>query len=552
MVHGLQAEWGRCSRTISLGGFDVPLACWKDILAACSRSHNIITFDAITGTSMSVLSGHIGNINCLTFSLDGTFLVSGSSDKTVKLWDIQTGGVVRAFHGHTSSVCSASISPDCTIIASGSSDKTICLWNTQKGQCYHVICKHSDSVQSVSFSPINSQLLISASYDHTVRQWDISGNQIGPSYEGDCAAVSADGTCFVSWSISRKVATVRSFDSGVVIAELQAPIDGLEVCYFSPDGRFLAGKTSHSICIWDLTSSDHCLIKTFTEDKYIHNIAFSSSYIFSCSNGWIKFWPVCTLLMDSVPTDSESTLPTSASIKSITLQGKDGVAILTDSVGTVRTCDLSTGICKSMFHIKAGPESLRDTWLIDGRLIFIWCTHEKIHILDSGRRKHQTIDIRSDFLTTNLRISSDGSKAFLCDHEYIQAFSTWTGEVMGKVKFESKPSKHPLIVDGSRVWVCFEGSQIQGWDFGIPGLAPLPLFDMPPDLDKPCLDFIDCRNGQNTGISRIEDMATGEVLYQLPTKYQGYIVSQWDGQYLVAGYRYGEVLILDFNHMIPQ
>ena len=122
---------------------------------------------------------------------------------------------------------------------------------------------------------------------------------------------------------------------------------------------------------------------------------------------------------------------------------------------------------------------------------------------------------------------------------------------MGKVKFESKSSYTPLIVDGSRVWVCFEGAH-QGWDFEIPGLDPVPLSDMLPDPDRPCLDFIDGTKELIGGLSRIEDTATGEVVYQLPLKYQKTTASQWDGQYLVAGYKSGEALILDFNHMIPQ
>ena len=52
---------------------------------------------------------------------------------------------------------------------------------------------------------------------------------------------------------------------------------------------------------------------------------------------------------------------------------------------------------------------------------------------------------------------------------------------------------------------------------------------------------------------RIEDTVSGKEVFRLPERYAEPIwAPQWDGQYLVAGYSSGEVLILDLNNMIPQ
>ena len=117
-----------------------------------SRPGDITILDATTGSQIAVLSEHKMEVNCVTFSSDGTLLVSGSDDKTVKLWDIQTGGVIKTFSGHTNWVWSVSISADCTTNASGSFDNTIRLWNIQTGECYHTIEQQGD-VRHVSFSP---------------------------------------------------------------------------------------------------------------------------------------------------------------------------------------------------------------------------------------------------------------------------------------------------------------------------------------------------------------------------------------------------------------
>ena len=554
---GLQAEWGRYSRTVSSDKFTGPLVCWGNIIAAHSKSH-IIALDAVTGVYLYILSGHTGDVTSLAFSTDGTFLVSASYDKTVKLWDIQTGGIVKTFCGHTDTVHSASISADCTVIASGSHDRTVRLWNAWTGMCYCIIKKHSTPYMSVSFSPTNPQLLLSASGDWVVQQWDINGHQAGPSYEGNYAVFSPDGTCVVTWKASARIARVWNPDSGAVVAKLLN--DSIYECCFSPNGRFLACSNSQVVQIWDLTSPDPCIVETIKAEK--GTIAFSSSHIFICSNRSIQFYPIDTSSIDLVATDSEPTQHDSASVMSmqrppsfmsITVQGKEGIAILTDSAGMVRTWDTSTGICKSSFWTKAGPESLRDTLSIDSKLVFVWCTRWKVHIWNTGRKKHlKTVGAKSDFSTTKLKISGDGSKVFLQDYGYIQALSTWTGEVVGVVKLDNPPSNEPLIVDGSRVWVCYENSQTQGWDFGISGLAPSPLSDKPPNPNIPCLKFINGNKDQNPGPSRVEDMVTGEEVYQLPTRYQEPYTLQWDGQYLAAGYKSGEVLILDFTHMIPQ
>ena len=111
VVRELSAGWGSCLRTVLLNDIPWALVCCKDTLALSSGIH-IITLDAATGSKTAILSGHTDDVKSLAPSPDGTILVSGSADKTIKFWDMQTGGVIKTFHGHTSGVCSVSISAD--------------------------------------------------------------------------------------------------------------------------------------------------------------------------------------------------------------------------------------------------------------------------------------------------------------------------------------------------------------------------------------------------------------------------------------------------------
>jgi WD40 repeat protein len=55
--------------------------------------------------------------------------VSGSYDKTLKVWDAQTGQETLTLRGHTDIVTSVSFSPDGKRIVSGSADKTLKVWD---------------------------------------------------------------------------------------------------------------------------------------------------------------------------------------------------------------------------------------------------------------------------------------------------------------------------------------------------------------------------------------------------------------------------------------
>ena len=72
---------------------------------------------------------HKDSVNSVCFSSDEKKALSGSKDKTIKLWDIDTGQCIRTFNGHMDDVSSVCFSPDGKSALSGSSDKTLKLWN---------------------------------------------------------------------------------------------------------------------------------------------------------------------------------------------------------------------------------------------------------------------------------------------------------------------------------------------------------------------------------------------------------------------------------------
>ena len=520
-----------------------------------SGSGDIIILNATTGGQSGVLSGHIGEITCVTFSFDGTSLVSGSSDKTVKLWDVQTGGVVKTFFGHTDRVSSVSISSDCTTVASGSGDRSICLWNIQAEECYHTI-QQQTSVSHVVFSPTDSQHLIFIS-DEKVWQWSANGCQIRSQFNGSHAAFSSDGAWLVS--CFEKTIMVHNSSSGASVIEFQVD-DDIHRCCFSPDNGLVAVAAGKTVYCWDVTTSEPKLVETFNgHTDEITSLIFSSSttLISASKDKSVKFWQIGAQSTDPAIISLKPTSLSSAPIKSVILQSNKAIAITTDSNGVMSTWDILTGTCKTSSQTPAGHYNRCDAQLVNDRLIFVWNRHKKIYAWDgkSGKLLWE-MDIPWKYID-DLKISGDGSWVFGMYTPWIWAWSLQTGEVMEKIHIGYGGTSGFLIVDGSKVWaelqneVCTESqgevwnhwtkSHYKGWDFGIPGSAPVEL-SYASTLPGPSR-FWDPKP------ARIKNPATGEVVFQLSRRFANLVSEQCNDSYLVAGYESGEVLILDLTNV---
>ncbi len=83
------------------------------------------------GSELQRIEGHQGSVIAVAITPDGRRVVSGSDDKTLKVWDLETGRQERTLEGHQHSVYAVAITPDGRRVVSGSADKTLKVWDLE-------------------------------------------------------------------------------------------------------------------------------------------------------------------------------------------------------------------------------------------------------------------------------------------------------------------------------------------------------------------------------------------------------------------------------------
>lgn len=78
-----------------------------------------------------VLEGHSDMITCVSFSMDGSWVLTGSRDTTIKLWSIKQGKLLNTYRGHTTELINAKVSPNKDIIVSCSKDNDLVVWDAK-------------------------------------------------------------------------------------------------------------------------------------------------------------------------------------------------------------------------------------------------------------------------------------------------------------------------------------------------------------------------------------------------------------------------------------
>src|SRR5258708_32879477 len=97
--------------------------------------------------------GHELAVVAVAVSPDSNYVVTGSRDKSAKLWELSTGREVRSFLGHDFSVTSLDVSSDGKYLLTGSNDETVKLWEMEKGKEIFSVNPVHEQIKHVAISP---------------------------------------------------------------------------------------------------------------------------------------------------------------------------------------------------------------------------------------------------------------------------------------------------------------------------------------------------------------------------------------------------------------
>ncbi|PVU93855.1 hypothetical protein BB561_002986 [Smittium simulii] len=251
------------------------------------------------------LIGHSGSVYGLDFSTDNSFLISGSEDKTVRLWSTSTLSNLVCYRGHNYPVWDVAFSPIGVYFASASYDRTARLWSCEHIYPLRIFVGHLSDVNCVKFHP-NSKYVITGSDDKTVRMWDIQTGKCVRLFTGHrgsitCISISPDGkflasassTPFVLNSKTKKSSDNKKNTNNFIKTDEIASSDTLKPKKRDPTD-FNIGIL---IKVWDIGSGT-CVFDFYGHTEPVTSLAFNNESTLLISGSLdttVKIWNVSNI-----------------------------------------------------------------------------------------------------------------------------------------------------------------------------------------------------------------------------------------------------------------
>nr|CAB3245414.1 F-box/WD repeat-containing protein 7 [Phallusia mammillata] len=256
-----------------------------------SDDNTLKVWSAISGKCLRTLTGHTGGV--WASQMRKNLIISGSTDRTLKIWNADTGNCVHTLYGHTSTVRCLALHDN--IVVSGSRDATLRVWNIEDGECLHVLVGHMAAVRCVCY---DGRRVVSGAYDYMVKVWDPVTEECLHTLQGHTNRVYSlqfDGTYVVSGSLDTSI-RVWELETGTCLHTLmghQSLTSGMVL-----RGNILvSGNADSTVKVWDILTGE-CLKTLEGSNKHLSAVTclqFRGKFIITSSDdGTVKLWDIET------------------------------------------------------------------------------------------------------------------------------------------------------------------------------------------------------------------------------------------------------------------
>ena len=152
---------------------------------------------------------HGGAVYAAVMNSDGTMLVTGGADRTVRIWNAATGQQRFSMSGHTAPVHAVAMSPDGSLIVSSAADKTVRLWDATGGRQLKQLATFPSTMYAVAFHPLGKLVAVAGS-DRKVHLIDVLSGSVARTMEGHtdyvhCVRFSPKGDRLLSYGYAAEL-----------------------------------------------------------------------------------------------------------------------------------------------------------------------------------------------------------------------------------------------------------------------------------------------------------------------------------------------------------
>jgi WD40 repeat protein len=203
--------------------------CWNQdvgrVVTGSGADGTVRVWDVESGKTVLVIRTRFSRfwIGAVIYSPDATMIATSNHDGSkefIKIWDANTGKLVTNLKGHEEKVTCLAWTVDGRMLISGSFDNSIRTWDAATWQQITVLTGHTNYVFGIAISP-NGCILASASWDQTARLWNLeNGQPIGLPLQHqrdvNCVSFSTDGELLVTGCDDQNAYT---WDISVIVRE---------------------------------------------------------------------------------------------------------------------------------------------------------------------------------------------------------------------------------------------------------------------------------------------------------------------------------------------